>query len=278
MQAAAGGLYEVAPGLDLRLERIPGAANDAEDGGHTPEQLFADAVSVVTRFSSYVQRGTGGNFRCSDRLRASAYNLSRVAAAVDVYQCDYLGFNRELVWVLRMIALDSADGLIPQNEEIEYHASDLVGVYNRLERIFPKLQSYRKMEARDRFQLPDTDVENAIRSVCQSFGNPKIAGDALSPGLSEELKQAGEEIDNARKLADTETTEKTRDINVESHADVATRSLAVWGWLSNASDRLMNVGKEAEDLEKAIEAYEKLYGRLAPHMVRYIEYLLKWFF
>jgi hypothetical protein len=177
-----------------------------------------------------------------------------------------------------MIALDSADGLIPQNEEIEYHASDLVGVYNRLERIFPKLQSYRKMEARDRFQLPDTDVENAIRSVCQSFGNPKIAGDALSPGLSEELKQAGEEIDNARKLADTETTEKTRDINVESHADVATRSLAVWGWLSNASDRLMNVGKEAEDLEKAIEAYEKLYGRLAPHMVRYIEYLLKWFF
>jgi hypothetical protein len=32
------------------------------------------------------------------------------------------------------------------------------------------------------------------------------------------------------------------------------------------------------DVEKAIEGYEKLYGRLAPHMVRYIGYLLKWFF
>ena len=251
--------------------------NDSEDGGHTSEQLFADAVSVVVRFSNYVQHHTG-NYRCSERLTSSAHNLSRVASAVDVRQCDYLGFHRELVWVLRMIALDSADGLIPKNDEVEYHASDLLGVYNRLPRIFPKLRQYREMEARDRFQLPDTDAENAIRSVCRAFGNPEIAGDALSPHLSEELKQAGEEIDDAKKLAETKSIAKITDINVESHTDAATRSLAVWGWLSNASDRLVNVGKKAEDVERAIEGYEKLYGKVAPHMVRYIEYLLKWFF
>jgi hypothetical protein len=189
-----------------------------------------------------------------------------------------LDSNGALVWVLRIIDLDKADGLIPQNDEIVYHASDLYGVYNRLERIFPKLRPYRQMEARDRFQPPDTEVENAIRSVCQSFGNPEIAGGALSPRLSEELKQAGEEVDNAKKLAETESVTKTLDVNVESHADVATRSLAVWSWLSNASDRLVKLGKKAEDVEKAVEGYEKLYGRLAPHMVRYIEYLLRWFF
>jgi hypothetical protein len=251
--------------------------NDSEDGGHTPEQLFADAVSVVVRFSSYVERRTG-NYRCSDRLTSSVRNLLRVVAGVDVRHCDHLGFNRELVWVLRMIALDSAEGLTPKNDEIEYHASDLIGVYNRLERIFPKLRPYREMEARDRFQLPDADAENAIRAVCRAFGNPEIAGDALSPRLSAELKHAGEEVDNAKKLAETESINKTLDINVESHADVATRSLAVWSWLSNASDRLVKVEKKAEDVEKAIEGYEKLYGRLAPHMGRYIEYLLKWFF
>jgi hypothetical protein len=277
MQAAAGGVYEVTPGADLRLERMPGAVNDSEDGGHTSEQLFTDAVSIVVRFSNYVE-GRTGNYRCSYRLTSSVRNLSRVVTAVDVRQCDYLRFHRELVWVLRMIALDSADGLIPKNDEIEYHASDLLGVYNRLERVFPKLRPYRRMEARDRFQLPDTDAENAIRSVCRAFGNPEIAGDALSPHPSEELKQAGEEVENAKKLAEAESIRKTLDINVESHADAATRSLSVWGWLSNAGERLVKAGKKAEDVEKAIEGYEKLYDRLAPEMGKYIEYLLKWFF
>jgi hypothetical protein len=277
MQAATGGVYDVAPGPDLRLERMPGAVNDAENGGYTSEQLFADAVSVVVQFCAYVRRDTG-NYRFSDRLRTRAHKLSQVVSGVDVRQCDHLGFNRELRWVLRAIALDSADGLIPQHDEIEYHASDLYGVYNRLERIFPKLRPYRGMEARDRFQLPDTDVENAIRSVCRSFGNPEIAGGALSPRLSEELKQAGEAIDSARKLAETESINKTLDINVESHTDAATRSLSVWGWVSSASERLVKAGKRVEDVEKAIEGYEKLYGQLAPEMAKYIEYLLKWFF
>jgi hypothetical protein len=213
--------------------------------------------------------------QCPVERRAA--NLRQVAA-VDIHRCDALAFNRELVWVLRVIALDLADGLIPKNEEIEYHASDLYGLYNRLARIFPQLESYRRMEAHDRFQSPSIEAEQAIRLVCHSFGNPEIGGSVLSPGLSRELMRAGEEIDLAKRLTETESAGETLEVSVESHADVATRSLAVWGWLSNASERLVKAGKRADDVATAVERYEKVYETLSPHMGRYIEYLLKWFF
>jgi hypothetical protein len=52
MLAKTGGIYEVAPGTDLRLEHRPNTVSEKEEGGHTPAQLFADAVSVVVRFSA----------------------------------------------------------------------------------------------------------------------------------------------------------------------------------------------------------------------------------
>src|SRR5262249_353820 len=42
MEAAAGGVYQVAPGADLLLERQPPEINQAADAGFTPAQLFAD--------------------------------------------------------------------------------------------------------------------------------------------------------------------------------------------------------------------------------------------
>jgi TIR domain len=96
MRVATGGVYDVAPGSDLRLERMPGAINDAEDGGHTAEQPYTDAVSVVVRFSDYVERSSG-NYRCGDRLTARVRNLSRGVVGIDVRHCDRLEFNRE--WV-----------------------------------------------------------------------------------------------------------------------------------------------------------------------------------
>jgi hypothetical protein len=110
------------------------------------------------------------------------------------------------------------------------------------------------MESRERFHLPNANTENSIRTICRGFGNPEIAGEALSPRLSEELKQAGEDIDHAKKLAEIETINKTLDINVESHTDAATRNLAIWGWLPNASDRLMKAGKTAETWKRRSKA------------------------
>lgn len=189
-----------------------------------------------------------------------------------------MAINKQLAWVLRVIAFDKADGLIPTNDELEHYASDLYGYYNRLEQIFPKLKRYRKMDARHRFQAPTAEDERAIFTIFKSFGSPKITEGTLAPTLSEELKQAGEGIEEAKKFSEKLPGEKSLEVTVESHADAATRSLAVWSWLSNAREKFIRSGKRAEDVAKAIESYEKLYEKLAPEMIKYIAYLLKWFF
>jgi hypothetical protein len=65
---------------------------------------------------------------------------------------------------------------------------------------------------------------------------------------------------------------------LESHTDAATRSLAVWGWLSNARQKFIHSGKNIKEASNAINNYESLYNKLSQHMCFYIEYLLKWFF
>jgi hypothetical protein len=52
----------------------------------------------------------------------------------------------------------------------------------------------------------------------------------------------------------------------------------VWGWLSNAQDKLVKSGKKADEVAKAVERYEKLYTTLSPLMARYIAYLVRWFY
>jgi hypothetical protein len=134
------------------------------------------------------------------------------------------------------------------------------------------------MDARHRFEPPTEDVEQAITMIYRSFGNRKIAEGALSANLSEELKQAGEGIDEARKLADKAPGDEALDVTIESHADAATRSLAVWSWLSNAREKFVKSGKSAEEAAQIIESYEKLYKKVSPDMTKYLEFLLKWFF
>jgi TIR domain-containing protein len=277
MRAATGGIYEVAPGADLRLERVPAAVAKPRADAFTPEQLFADVASVVADFAEYTQKQTG-NFCCSQRVRERAAKLREVSA-VGLASCDPLTLNRSLVWVFRVISLDQADGLIPPNDEFEHHQKDLYGIYNQLERIFPKLKKYRRMNARDRFEPPSADAEEAIRAIYQSLGDPDVSENALSPSLSRDLKEAGESIEDAKNLAGERKTDDERaDIAVEAHADAAARSLAVWGWLSNAQEKLVKSGKKADEVAKAVERYEKLYTTLSPLMVRYLGYLVRWFF
>jgi CBS domain-containing protein len=275
LQGPSGRIFDVAPRADLRLERKPNIISDSSEA-FTHQELFAISTSTVADFFKYVHRHID-NFRCSDRLKERATRLHQ-DVCVGFLRCDPLALNRDLVWVLRIIALDKADGLIPRNDEFDYHASDLYGVYNRLEHIFPNLKLYRKMDARHRFEPPSAEVENAITSIYNSFGNPEISEGALSASLSREMTQAGQGIEDAKALAEKETADKTLELTIESHADAATRSLAVWSWLSNASEKLARTGKTAEEIAQAIERYEKLYTALAPQMARYLEYLLKWFF
>jgi len=210
-------------------------------------------------------------------LKERATKLHQTAA-VEFSQCDPLALNKQLVWVLRVLALDKADGLIPTNDELEHFAGDLYGFYNRLEHIFPKLKQYRAMDARHRFEMPTTDVEQAIEIIYRSFGDPAIAKGALSPSLSQELKQAGEGIEEAKQLGDEVPEGKALNVTIESHADAATRSLAVWGWLSNAREKFIRSGKKADEVAQAIESYEKLYHQVSPEMMKYLGFLLKWFF
>jgi hypothetical protein len=177
-----------------------------------------------------------------------------------------------------VISLDQADGLIPPNDEFEHHQKDLYGIYNQLERIFPKLKKYRRMNARDRFEPPSADAEEAIRTIYQSLGDPNVSASALSPSLSRDLKQAGESIEDAKTPAGESKIDKRVDIAMEAHTDAAARSLAVWGWLSNAQDKLVKSGKKADEIAKAVERYEKLYTTLSPLMARYIAYLVRWFY
>jgi hypothetical protein len=276
MRAATGGIYEVAPGTDLRLELAPAAVAKPRADAFTTEQLFADVVSVVADFAEYTQKQTG-NFRCSQRVKERAAKL-RETSAVGLANCDPLTLNRCLVWVFRVISLDQADGLIPPNDEFEHHQKDLYGIYNQLERIFPKLKKYRRMNARDRFEPPSADAEEAIRTIYQSLGDPNVSASALSPSLSRDLKQAGESIEDAKTPAGESKIDKRVDIAMEAHTDAAARSLAVWGWLSNAQDKLVKSGKKADEIAKAVERYEKLYTTLSPLMARYIAYLVRWFY
>jgi TIR domain len=276
MRAVTGGVYEVAPGTDLRLERMPAVVGKTRANTFTQEQLFADVVSVVADFAEYTRRQTK-NHSCSQRLRERAARLLE-ASAVGLVNCDPLTLNRSLVWVFRVISLDRADELVPPNDEFEHYQKDLYGIYNQLERIFPKLKTYRRMNAHDRFEPPTIDAEEAIRAIYRSLGDPDVSESALSPSLSHDLKQAGESIEDAKNLTGEGKNDERAQIVVEAHADAAARSLAVWSWLSNAEDKFVKSGKKADEVVKAIERYEKLYATLSPLMDRYMGYLVRWFF
>jgi hypothetical protein len=276
MQAATGSVYEVAPSDELLLERQPPKINEAAKVGFTPEQLFADFAREVQELAEHVSKGTG-NARCSERLKDCVASL-RQSTAEKFTRCDVLAVNKRLVWVLRTLANDRADGLIPRNDPLEHYASDLYGYYGRLEIIFPKLKPFREMDARHRFTLPSEEEERAIREVYRIFGDPDFAKSALSRSLSEEMRQVGESIEEAKENAARREPIRSSDVTIESHADAATRSLAVWNWLSNAREKFAKSGRSVEEFEEAIKGYEQLYDRMSPEMIKYIEYLLKWFF
>lgn len=276
MQAATGGIYEVAPGAELLLERQPPKINETAEAGFTPEQLFADFAREVEELAAHVGKGEG-NVHCSSRLKERVSRL-RQSTAMTFARCDVLAVNKRLVWVLRAFAEDHADGVIPPRDLLEHYASDLYGYYQRLELIFPNLKQFREMDARHRFTLPTEEEDRAIREVYRIFGDPAFAKSALSRGLSEEMKQAGESIEEAKEDAARKEPDGPSDIAMESHVDAATRSLAVWGWLSNAREKFVKSGKSVKEFEKAIKGYEELYDRTSPQMIKYIGYLLKWFF
>lgn len=276
IEAATGGLYNVAPDTTGVLERQPSAINQEGEGGFTPEQLFNDLAREVGEFSDHTRKQRD-NFGYGERLKDRAERL-RATTACGFSACDPLALHKQLVWVLRAIRLDRKDGALPANDEIEMYEADLFGYYNRLAHIFPQLKVYREMDARQRFTSPEPEVEHAINIVYGSLGNPSIAAGVLSPNLSDELKEAGEDIVKAKQLDESKSSEDTRDVTVESHTNAATRSLAVWNWLANAPDKFAKSGKKVEDVHKTIESYEKLYGKLSPQMQTYLGYLLKWFF
>jgi hypothetical protein len=175
------------------------------------------------------------------------------------------------------MALDRKEGAISPNDEIDYYFSDLCGYYQRLGVIFPKLKRYRKMEALHRFVAPDESADRAIAEVNASLGSPDISKRALSPGLSQEFQKAGEDIEAAKAFSEIKASEEAKDIATEAHAEAATKSMGVWGWLANAREKLEKGGDKAGEIEKTIADYEKLYKRVSPHMSEYIAYLLKWF-
>jgi hypothetical protein len=276
MHALTGGVYDVAPGAELLLERQPTPINEASEAGFTPEQLFADFAREVVELTEHVNQSSG-NIHCSIRLKERVVRLHQ-SVTVTFTSCDVLAINKRLVWVLRAIADDKNDGVIPPNDLLEHYASDLYGYYKRLEFIFPKLKPFREMDARQRFTLPSEEEERAIREVYRSFGDHSAARGALSVGLSDEMKQVGESIEEAKEVATKKGVGDLPDVRIESHVDAATRSLAVWGWLSNPREKISRSGRSVEESEKAIKDYEQLYDRMSPQMIKYIGYLLKWFF
>ncbi len=276
MQAAAGSIYEVAPGAELLLERQQPKVYETAEAAFTPEQLFADFAREVEELAAHVGKGEG-NVHCSNRLRERVSRLHQSTGMIFAH-CDVLAVNKRLVWVLRAFAEDQADGVIPPRDLLEHYAADLYGYYQRLELIFPQLKPFRDMDARHRFTLPTEEEDRAIREVYRIFGDPAFAKSALSRDLSDEMKQAGESIKEAKEDAARKKPDGPSEITIESHVDAATRSLAVWGWLSNAREKFVNSGKDVKEFEKVIEGYEELYDRTSPQMIKYIGYLLKWFF
>ena len=271
----AGGVFQVAPGTSGLLERQPIEPTDSEEAGFTPADLFASMAEEIACFADHLANGSG-NFKCSDRLRSRAARLQS-SVEVGLPRCNPLEINKNLVWVLRAIALDKKDGAILPNDEIEYYVSDLYGYYQRLEFIFPQLKAYRKIDAWHRFVAPDKHAERAIREVYASFGSRHTSREAFSPDLAQEFKSAGEDIENAKTIVEIEPSQEAKEISAEAHADAATRSMGVWDWLANAREKFEKGGHSAGDIEKTIANYEKLYKRVSPDMADYIAYLLKWF-
>ena len=50
------------------------------------------------------------------------------------------------------------------------------------------------------------------------------------------------------------------------------------GWMPGMKESVIEPGKKADEIAKAVERYEKLYTTLSPLMARYIAYLVRWFY
>ena len=280
---ASGQIVIIAPGSDGRLASRPIPLAADSDYGFDAPTLLRNIAESVGDFSADTQRVVG-QFRYSQQLQDAAVKLHvalQKYAEANFRSDGILEINRKLVWCLRMVVLDTRNGNIPLGDAMAYHEAELQGHYVLLGNLYPALKIYRAAHARDRF-VPPTGAELAyIEQTFAGLSSASVSGKALSPELSAEIGAVAEAVVQADKIEvgkSREDQETKKELQVEAYMEAAKKTTAVWSWLSNPHEKFLRLGRSADEAGKAIENYEKLYGKLAMPALEFMKYLAKWFF
>ena len=285
IRGAGAKLYELEMGQNHKLQQkrpIPTSDAIAE---FTPEQHYDEICQQAAELADRLKQQTGNQYYSQSlQDRADGWNA---ALKAEFDECNPLVLNKAIIWLLRAFAADVANGNLAGSDVIRLYAVDLQAYYNRLEYIFPKLAAYRKLDARDRFELPTAEEDGAFEIVLKFFGDRESAGDLLSDYLVDQFEQVRADRADAHSLDEkeggnqagtTKLREATNEVIVEAETDAANRTLEMWSWIANAKGRMEKAGKSAEEIAANVAKFEKAYSKLSPHMEKVMEYLTRWFF
>ena len=284
-RGAGAKLYELEMGPNQKLrQKVPIPTSDAI-AEFTPEQHYDEICQQAAELADRLKQQSGNQYYSQTlQDRADGWNA---ALKAEFKECNPLVLNKAIIWLLRAFAADVANGNLAGTDVIRLYAVDLQAYYNRLEYIFPKLAAYRKLDARDRFELPTAEEDGAFEIVLKFFGDRESSGDLLSDYLVDQFEQVRADRADAHSLDEkeggnqagaTKLKEATNEVIVEAETDAANRTLEMWSWIANARGRMEKAGKSAEEIADNVAKFEKAYSKLSPHMEKVLEYLTRWFF
>lgn len=273
MASAAGKLVNIRPDMEKRL--APGPVAPADDVGKTDgfgaEALYALLRRKIMDFAKHVLRQDGGNFQFSRRLREAAEALLRDAPE-KFSEVNPLLLDLALSQAQRALFLDAQDELLPPRDMIMFSPSDLHGERERLMRMDPRLEQFRKQSARDKILPLDPEARAALEKFIT-----KISADrsVVSQALARDFDETKQALERAESFSPTGSeTEKLENV-VDAHLVVAAMILVVWNWIANPREKFKGAGIGANEQE--FRNYDKLYAEVSPHTQRYLEWLLKWY-
>ena len=224
----------------------------------------------------------GSNRPIAENTRGSLSKLAE-ATSVEITLAVPLAIDGWLYDLMRALADDIAAMEVDQRDHINYELNDCFAKYRQLVRIFPQLKAYRKAQSRDRFQPPDTRVEEALEAIIHFFADQQESGNVLSYSLSLEMKDLMDKLTELKRAMSAQSGGKRKPINpsiddeIVVHRQIATSVGAVWSWIISPERKLERLRLPREEQKHLVSAYKLVEQRLATHMEFYQNYWLYWY-
>ncbi len=274
IRGAGVGVFDVVPDTEGRLAEKHEPVSNVDFAGFSPQEIFEE-MGVEAKGLYGKTQATRENQYYSENLQKRAKDWAEETAK-PLEECNALQLNKSVIWLLRAIASDVANGYLADHE-MPVYAGDLLAYYKRLEVFFPKLKAYREASARDRFKLPSDAENKAIQAVLDIFGDKQSSGEIFAPQLIQGFREVGYDRKEAVEIPASDTSVEARNVKVESEIDATNRILAVWPWIANAKTLLGRGAKSADEIAAIVKKYEKVYKVVAPHMEKIVDYVSRLF-